>query len=289
MEGASSALGKPVVVRTEGVSVSFIGELEVSNPGGGEEAGGNTLFQKPETGAPVRQSSRLAEKLKTAVQHNVIVDSPLQSKGIEGRNRDTVIVEQVPVQAKKMNKQDNKQNNPEISQGRMLRSMIWDYREPLEKEYLGVRTFAQRMKLAIMKAHDSVIAARWTPVKEQPSWHNISIDYPDDDAINNLEYILGTFVDPISCQYSKDFANKCLLAYHMSINLHAKVTALKDKVKRLEEAPVTRGRYNPYGPIYGKSKKISKKQTAYSTGESMNVDAGSSGMTPLVKDMGLGK
>ncbi|KAG5735311.1 hypothetical protein E4T56_gene10951 [Termitomyces sp. T112] len=84
MEGASSALGKPVVVGTEGVSVSFIGELEVSNPGGGEEAGGNTLFQKPETGAPVRR--------------------PPQSKGIEGGNKDTVIVEQVPVQAKKMNK-----------------------------------------------------------------------------------------------------------------------------------------------------------------------------------------
>ncbi|KAH0578547.1 hypothetical protein H2248_003694 [Termitomyces sp. 'cryptogamus'] len=92
MEGTSSALGKPVVVGTEGVSVSFIGELEVSNPGGGEEAGGNTLFQKPETGAP------------TAVQHNVIVDSPPQSEGIEGGNRDTVIVEQALVQAKKMNK-----------------------------------------------------------------------------------------------------------------------------------------------------------------------------------------
>ncbi|KAH0578939.1 hypothetical protein H2248_003122 [Termitomyces sp. 'cryptogamus'] len=108
MEGALSALGKPVVVGTEGMSVSFIGELEVSNPGGGEEAGGNTLFQKPETGAPVRRSSRFAEKLKTAVQHNVIVDSPPQSEGIEGGNRDTVVVEQVPVQAKKMNKRDNK-------------------------------------------------------------------------------------------------------------------------------------------------------------------------------------
>ncbi|KAG5333136.1 hypothetical protein C0989_006256, partial [Termitomyces sp. Mn162] len=130
---------------------------------------------------------------------------------------------------------------------------------------------------------------KWTPVKEQPSWRDISVDYPDDNAINNLEYILGMFVDLISCQYSKDFADKCLLAYHMSIDLHAKVMALKDEVKRLEEAPVTRGHYNPYGLIYGKSKKISKKQTAYSTGESMNVDAGSSGMMPLVKDMGLGK
>ncbi|KAH0578783.1 hypothetical protein H2248_002980 [Termitomyces sp. 'cryptogamus'] len=130
---------------------------------------------------------------------------------------------------------------------------------------------------------------KWTPVKEQPSWRNISVNYPDDDAINNLRYILGTFVDPISCQYSKDFADKCLLAYHMSIDLHTKVTALKDEVKRLEEAPVTRGRYNLYGPIYRKSKKISKEQTAYSTGELMNVDAGSSGMMPLVKDMGLGK
>ncbi|KAG5350082.1 hypothetical protein C0989_000266 [Termitomyces sp. Mn162] len=130
---------------------------------------------------------------------------------------------------------------------------------------------------------------KWTPVKKQLSWRNISIDYPDNNAINNLEYILGMFVDLISRQYSKDFADKCLLAYHTSIDLHAEVTALKDKVKRLEEAPVTRGCYNPYGPIYGKSKKISKKQTAYSTGESMNVDAGSSGMMPLVKDMGLGK
>ncbi|KAH0578546.1 hypothetical protein H2248_003693 [Termitomyces sp. 'cryptogamus'] len=80
---------------------------------------------------------------------------------------------------------------------------------------------------------------KWTPVKEQPSWHDISVDYPDNNAINNLEYILGTFIDLISRQYSKDFANKCLLAYHTSINLHTKVTALKDEVKRLEEAPVT--------------------------------------------------
>ncbi|KAH0578938.1 hypothetical protein J132_03293 [Termitomyces sp. J132] len=130
---------------------------------------------------------------------------------------------------------------------------------------------------------------KWTPVKKQLSWRDISVDYPDNNAINNLEYILGTFVDLISRQYSKDFANKCLLAYHTSIDLHTEVTALKDKVKRLEEAPVTQGCYNPYGPIYRKSKKISKKQTAYSTGESMNVDARSSGMMPLVKDMGLGK
>lgn len=47
-----------------------------------------------------------------------------------------------------------------LNSGRMPRSMIWDNKEPLEKEYTGVKAFAQRMKLSIMKAHDHIIAAR---------------------------------------------------------------------------------------------------------------------------------
>ncbi|TDL15858.1 hypothetical protein BD410DRAFT_732031, partial [Rickenella mellea] len=43
-----------------------------------------------------------------------------------------------------------------LNSGMMPKSMIWESRS----EYPGVRTFAQKMKDAIMSAHDAIIAAR---------------------------------------------------------------------------------------------------------------------------------
>ncbi|TFK17109.1 hypothetical protein FA15DRAFT_605717, partial [Coprinopsis marcescibilis] len=45
-----------------------------------------------------------------------------------------------------------------LNNGRMPRSMIWD--SPDKNEYPGVRVFAQKVKSAIMSAHDSILAAR---------------------------------------------------------------------------------------------------------------------------------
>lgn len=45
-----------------------------------------------------------------------------------------------------------------LNSGRMPRPMIWDGAQP--DEYPGVRVYAQRVKSAVMAAHDSVIAAR---------------------------------------------------------------------------------------------------------------------------------
>jgi hypothetical protein len=43
-----------------------------------------------------------------------------------------------------------------LNYGQMPRTLVWD----VQTEYPGVRKFAQQMKLAIMAAHDSIIAAR---------------------------------------------------------------------------------------------------------------------------------
>ncbi|KAI3998201.1 hypothetical protein K525DRAFT_214961 [Schizophyllum commune Loenen D] len=45
-----------------------------------------------------------------------------------------------------------------LNTGRMPRSMIWD--DAPRTEYPAVRTYARRVKEAIMQAHDAVIAAR---------------------------------------------------------------------------------------------------------------------------------
>ncbi|KAI0370091.1 hypothetical protein BV20DRAFT_944785, partial [Pilatotrama ljubarskyi] len=45
-----------------------------------------------------------------------------------------------------------------LNTGRMPRAMIWE--DPAKDEYPGVRAYAQRVKNAIMSAHDSIIAAR---------------------------------------------------------------------------------------------------------------------------------
>ncbi|KAI9068659.1 hypothetical protein FKP32DRAFT_1561228, partial [Trametes sanguinea] len=45
-----------------------------------------------------------------------------------------------------------------LNTGRMPRAMIWE--DASKDEYPGVRAYAQRVKNAIMSAHDSVIAAR---------------------------------------------------------------------------------------------------------------------------------
>ena len=45
-----------------------------------------------------------------------------------------------------------------LNNGRMPRSLIWA--DPSKDEYPGVRTYAQRVKNAVMSAHDSIIAAR---------------------------------------------------------------------------------------------------------------------------------
>ena len=43
-----------------------------------------------------------------------------------------------------------------MNYGQMPRSLVW----PSESEYPGVQAFAQRMKDAIMMAHDAIIEAR---------------------------------------------------------------------------------------------------------------------------------
>lgn len=45
-----------------------------------------------------------------------------------------------------------------LNHGRMPRSMIWDW--PEDKVYPGVRTFALKIKQAVMEAHDCILAAR---------------------------------------------------------------------------------------------------------------------------------
>ena len=45
-----------------------------------------------------------------------------------------------------------------LNNGRMPRAMIWNSAEPTE--YPNIRVFAQKKKLALMSAHDSIIAAR---------------------------------------------------------------------------------------------------------------------------------
>ena len=45
-----------------------------------------------------------------------------------------------------------------LNNGRMPRAMVWNTADP--SEYSNVRVFAQKRKLAIMSAHDSIIAAR---------------------------------------------------------------------------------------------------------------------------------
>ena len=45
-----------------------------------------------------------------------------------------------------------------LNNGRMPRAMVWNSADP--NEYSNVRVFAQKKKLAIMSAHDSIIAAR---------------------------------------------------------------------------------------------------------------------------------
>jgi hypothetical protein len=51
-----------------------------------------------------------------------------------------------------------------LNNGRMPRSMIWEYSGP--EEFLGVRNFALQRKLALMQAHDSILAARVKQTKD---------------------------------------------------------------------------------------------------------------------------
>ncbi|TFK17824.1 hypothetical protein FA15DRAFT_604368, partial [Coprinopsis marcescibilis] len=45
-----------------------------------------------------------------------------------------------------------------LNHGRMPKGMVWNW--ATKEEYPGVRAFAQRIKIAIMTAHDSILAAR---------------------------------------------------------------------------------------------------------------------------------
>ena len=45
-----------------------------------------------------------------------------------------------------------------LNSGRIPRAMIWD--APMKDEYPSVRAYAQRMKMAVMAAHDAVLTAR---------------------------------------------------------------------------------------------------------------------------------
>ncbi|PIL25631.1 hypothetical protein GSI_11380 [Ganoderma sinense ZZ0214-1] len=51
-----------------------------------------------------------------------------------------------------------------LNTGRMPRPIIWD--RPTKDEYPGVRVYAQKVKSAVMAAHDSVIAARVKHVRD---------------------------------------------------------------------------------------------------------------------------
>ncbi|KAJ3899347.1 hypothetical protein F5879DRAFT_811060, partial [Lentinula edodes] len=45
-----------------------------------------------------------------------------------------------------------------LNTGRMPRSFLWNAAD--KNEYPGIRVYAQKMKQAIMQAHDSILAAR---------------------------------------------------------------------------------------------------------------------------------
>ncbi|CDO74640.1 hypothetical protein BN946_scf184822.g3 [Trametes cinnabarina] len=51
-----------------------------------------------------------------------------------------------------------------LNTGRMPRPMIWD--DPKPNEFPGVRVYAQRVKAAVMAAHDSIIAARVKQIRD---------------------------------------------------------------------------------------------------------------------------
>lgn len=51
-----------------------------------------------------------------------------------------------------------------LNNGRMPRSLIWD--NPTSDEYPAVRTFAQKVKYAVMAAYDSILAARVKQIRD---------------------------------------------------------------------------------------------------------------------------
>lgn len=69
-----------------------------------------------------------------------------------------------------------------LNSGRMPRSIIWE--TPEDTEYPGVRVFAQKIKVAIMQAHDAVLTARVKQIRDANRRRQ-----PSPFATNDLVYL----------------------------------------------------------------------------------------------------
>ncbi len=67
-----------------------------------------------------------------------------------------------------------------LNMGRMPRSMIW--KNPAKTEYPGVKVFAQRMKLAVISAHDSILNARVKQTRDA-NWKPRPIPFANGDLV----------------------------------------------------------------------------------------------------------
>ncbi len=67
-----------------------------------------------------------------------------------------------------------------LNAGRMPHSMIWN--NPAKTEYPGVKVFAQRMKLAIISAHDSILNARVKQTRDTNRKHR-PVPFANDDLV----------------------------------------------------------------------------------------------------------
>ncbi|TFK59549.1 hypothetical protein BDN72DRAFT_780569, partial [Pluteus cervinus] len=67
-----------------------------------------------------------------------------------------------------------------LNTGRMPRTMIWNFAP--KEEYPGVRTFALKIKSAVMAAHDSIIAARVKQTRNS-NRHRKDVSYDAGDLV----------------------------------------------------------------------------------------------------------
>lgn len=88
-----------------------------------------------------------------------------------------------------------------LNTGRMPRTFIWD--SALSTEFPGVRIFAQQLKVAVMSAHDSILAAR---IKQTRSANNHRRQAPF--QVNDLVYLSTENI-----RFPKGLARKFLPKY----------------------------------------------------------------------------
>ncbi len=88
-----------------------------------------------------------------------------------------------------------------LNSGRMPRSMIWD--SPDKSEYPAVRVFAQRIKLAVMAAHDSILNARVKQVRDANRKRQ-AIPFTTDDLV---------YISTTNITFPKGLARKLVPKY----------------------------------------------------------------------------